>query len=188
MEICTELNTTTERIWKEFYAKLKRFIIKHVSNVDTAEDILQKVFIKIYSHLDTLREEKKLQNWIYKVTRNAIIDYYRSQKPRAKLPETLSSLQDSVNVEAKNELNQCIRNLVNNLPHKYKEALIFTEYQGLTQKEMAQNLGISLSGAKSRVQRAKRKLKNILLERCQKELSQWGIPVDYCPECICCPE
>ena len=188
MEIYTDLNTKTERIWKEFYAKLKRFIIKHVSNVDTAEDILQKVFIKIHSHIDTLKEEKKLQNWIYKVTRNAIIDYYRSQKPIAKLPETLSATPDPVKDETKNELNQCIKNLVNNLPDKHREALILTEYQGLNQKEMAQNLGISLSGAKSRVQRAKRKLKNILLERCQEELGQWGISVDHCPECICCSE
>ena len=188
MEICTDLNTKTERIWKEFYAKLKWFVIKHVSNVDTAEDILQKVFIKVHSHLDTLREEKKLQNWIYRVTRNAIIDHYRSQKPMAKLPETLPAVQDSAKDEAKNELNQCIKNLVNNLPEKHREALILTEYQGLTRKEMAQNLGISLSGAKSRVQRAKRMLKNILLERCQKELSQAGIFVNYCPDCRRCSE
>ena len=188
MDICTDLNTKTERIWKEFYAKLERFIIKHVSNVDTAEDILQKVFIKIHSHIDTLREENKLQNWIYKVTRNAIIDYYRSQKPIAKLPETLSAAPDSFEDEAKNELNQCIKNLVDSLPDKYREALILTEYQELTLKETAQNLGISLSGAKSRIQRAKRKLKTILLERCYQELNQWGISVDYYPEYKCCSE
>ena len=172
----------------EFYAKLKRFIIKHVSNIDVAEDILQKVFIKIHSHIDTLREEKRLQNWVYKVTRNAIIDYYRSQKPIVELPENLPAPQDSSEDETKKELNQCIKGIIDRLPDKYREALILTEYQELTLKEMAKNLGISLSGAKSRVQRAKKKLKAILLERCYQELNQWGISGDYCPQHRCYSE
>lgn len=188
MEVNTDMNTKTERIWKEFYAKLKRFIIKHVSNIDAAEDILQKVFIKIHSHLSTLRDENKLQSWVYQVARNSIIDYYRSQKPTVKLPETLPAAQDSARDEAEDEINQCVEALVNSLPDKYREALILTEYRGLTQKEMAENLSISLSAAKSRVQRARNKIKNILLERCHQELDQAGISVNYCPECRCCSD
>jgi len=179
-----DTNNKTEWIWKEFYAKLKRFIIKHVSNLDAAEDILQMVFIKIYGHLDTLKDEKKLQNWIYTVTRHAIIDYYRSLKPIVRLPETLSTPQNSFN-DGEGDIDRIVKSLVNNLPDKYREALVLTEYQGLTQKEMAQNLRISVSGAKSRVQRGRKKLKNMLLERYPHELNQWGISVDSYPKCRC---
>ena len=85
------MHTTTEHVWETFHAPLQQFIRRRVSDDATAEDLLQDVFLDIHQHIDTLRDVKKLESWIYQVTRNAIIDYYRSQRATTTLetPEAL---------------------------------------------------------------------------------------------------
>ena len=72
--------TTTEKVWYEFNAQLKLFILKRIPDEHSAEDILQDVFLKIHAHIDGLKNEEKLEGWIYQIARNAIHDYYRSYK------------------------------------------------------------------------------------------------------------
>lgn len=84
------------------------------------------------------------------------------------------------------ELLPCVRAMVRSLPEMDRQALVLTEYQGLTQKEMAERLGLSFSGAKSRVQRAREKLKQQLLECCHFELDRRGHIIDYQPRCQSC--
>ena len=79
--------------------------------------------------------------------------------------------------------------MINSLPEKYKQALILTEFQNLTQKELAERMGLSVSGAKSRVQRARIKLKELLLGCCSLEFDHYGNVIDYehkCSDCKFC--
>jgi RNA polymerase sigma-70 factor (ECF subfamily) len=181
------MDDKTEKIWEEFYTKLKRFVLKQVLHEDVAEDILQDVFIKIHSHIDTLKDENKLQSWIFQITRNTIADYYRSRKPEEGLSNTIKVTEYSPNEDAK-EINQCVETLLDYLPENYRKALYLTEYQGLTQKELAKKFGITLSAAKSRIQRARKKLKNMLLECCHDQLGKKGVTIAYQCECECCCE
>jgi RNA polymerase sigma-70 factor (ECF subfamily) len=71
---------TTERVWEEFHAPLQQFIRRRVSDEDTAEDVLQDVFLRIHQHMDALKDVRKLEGWIYQITRHAIIDAYRSRR------------------------------------------------------------------------------------------------------------
>jgi RNA polymerase sigma-70 factor (ECF subfamily) len=182
------LNTTTERVWETFHAPLQQFIRYRVSDDATAEDLLQDVFLNIHQHVDTLKDVKKLESWIYQVTRNAIIDYYRSIRTTTTLedPEALQLAEDLPDEDVISELFPCVRAMVTSLPAQDRQALILTEYQGLTQKELAERLGLSLSGAKSRVQRARAKLKQQLLACCHFELDRRGHVIDYQPRCACC--
>ena len=77
--------TTTQSVWDAFHAPLQQFIRRRVSDEATAEDVLQDVFLKIHQHMETLRDVKKLESWIYQITRNAIIDSYRSSRPTTPL-------------------------------------------------------------------------------------------------------
>jgi RNA polymerase sigma-70 factor (ECF subfamily) len=181
------MNDKTEKIWEEFYNMLKRFVLKQALHEDVAEDILQDVFIKIHSHIETLKDENKLQSWIFQITRNTIADYYRSQKSEEELSNTIKVTEDLSNKDG-NEIDQCVETLLDYLPENYREALYLTEYQGLTQKELAKEFGITLSGAKSRVQRARKKLKNMLMECCHDQLGKRGIAIAYRAECECCCE
>lgn len=182
----TTVNTDLETIWHEFDTKLRQFIFRRVSDADTTEDILQEVYIRIHAHIHTLRDDRKLQSWIYQIARHAIIDYYRSQKTAAELPEALALPEGPEENEVASELVPSVKAMINYLPEKYRQALILTEYQGVTQREMAEQLGISLSGAKSRVQRAREKLKEMLLDCCHFELDRLGNILSYQPKCSCC--
>lgn len=182
------MNTTTERVWETFHAPLQQFIRRRVSDDATAEDLLQDVFLNIHQHVETLRDVKKLESWIYQVTRNAIIDYYRSIRKTTTLeePEALQLTEDLPDEDVISELFPSVRAMVMSLPAQDRQALILTEYQGLTQKELAERLGLSISGAKSRVQRARAKLKQQLLACCHFELDRRGHVIDYQPRCSCC--
>ena len=179
---------TTERIWEEFHAPLQQFIRRRVSDEATAEDVLQDVFLKIHQHMETLRDVKKLESWIYQITRNAIIDSYRSSRPTTPLEaeEVLDLPEELPDDDVVSELLPCVRAMVKSLPEVDRQALVLTEYQGLTQKELSERLGLSFSGAKSRVQRARGKLKQQLLECCHFELDWRGHIIDYQPRCHSC--
>ena len=176
---------TTERVWEEFNTGLKKFILTRVPDEPSADDILQEVFLKIHTHIDSLREADKLQSWIYQIARNAIADYYRTNKPKPDLPE-ISSVPEDPFDDVVSDLLPYVKELVDNLPADYREALILTEYQGLTQRELAERLGISVSGAKSRVQRAREKVKLMLLKCCHFQFDRLGRIIDYEPNCDCC--
>jgi RNA polymerase sigma-70 factor, ECF subfamily len=182
------METTTEGVWETFHVPLQQFIRRRVSDDATAEDLLQDVFLDIHQHIDTLRDVKKLESWIYQVTRNAIIDYYRQRRATTTLemPEALQLAEELPDEDIVTELFPSVRAMIMSLPAKDRQALILTEYQGLTQKELAERLGISLSGAKSRVQRAREKLKQQLLACCHFELDRRGHIIDYQPRCACC--
>jgi RNA polymerase sigma-70 factor (ECF subfamily) len=182
------LQTTIADVWETFHVPLQQFIRRRVSDDATAEDLLQDVFLDIHQHIDTLRDVRKLESWIYQVTRNAIIDYYRSKRATTTLvePEALQLSEELPDEDVVTELFPSVRAMVMSLPARDRQALILTEYQGLTQKELAERLGLSLSGAKSRVQRARKKLKQQLLACCHFELDRRGHVIDYQPRCVCC--
>ena len=167
---------------------LQQFIRPRVSDEVTAEDVLQDVFLKIHQHIEALRDVKKLESWIYQITRNAIIDSYRNSRLTTTLEaeEVLDMPEELPDDDVVSDLLPCVRAMVKNLPELDRQALVLTEYQGLTQKELAERLGLSFSGAKSRVQRAREKLKQQLLDCCHFELDRRGHIIDYQPRCHSC--
>ena len=161
------MNTTVEQIWNEFSDRLGQFIRSRVNDPAMAEDILHDVFVKLQSRLDEFRDRAKVQGWLFLVARNAIIDHYRTRKPTSQVTESLPA--ETSCAFGMEELHGVFRRLVESLPEPYREAIVLTEYEGLTQGEMAKRLGISLSGAKSRVQRGREQLKELLLDFCERE-------------------
>ncbi len=179
------MNATLETIYTDFHSKLHRFIAGRVPVPDTAEDILQDVYLKIHSKMDGLREEDRLESWIYQITRNAIIDYYRRIRPQDELSDSLASPLDD-EPDAVSQLASSVKGMLGCLDDKYRQALESTELQGLSQVELATRLEITVSGAKSRVQRAREKLKEAFLDCCHFEFDRLGRVVDYHPNCENC--
>jgi RNA polymerase sigma-70 factor (ECF subfamily) len=173
--------TSTEKIWKEYHDNLRRFIQMRVSDKSVADDVLQEVFVKIHSGLNTLKDDARLQSWLYQVTRNTIVDYYRSPRPTEELPENVyfSETEDG---KVLSELAHCMRPMIDVLPEPYRQAIILSEIEGLTQKQISERLGLSLSGAKSRVQRGRLKLKEMLLDCCHFEFDRRGGVVEFNPK------
>lgn len=171
----------TEAIWKDFDAKLRRFILRRVSNEADAEDILQEVYLKIHTHLHTLRDDNKIHSWIFQIVRNVIVDYYRSKEQTVEISESLTLPEGLEGNDVVRELAPSLLGMISCLPKKYRYALYLTEYRGFTQKELAEYFNISLSGAKSRVQRAREKVKELLLECCHFDFDRQGRIIDYYP-------
>jgi len=172
-------NIMIEHIWKEYHTKLHSFIQKRVGDASTADDILQEVFIRIISRIDTLKENNKIQSWIYQIARNAIIDHYRAHKIMEELPETLIAPEMESGEKARQEIESCLLPMIQSLPEHYREAIVLSEIEGLTQKEVARKQGLSLSGAKSRVQRGRAMVKEMLLDCCRFEFDNLGRVIDY---------
>src|SRR6185503_14296994 len=182
------MTPTLENIWHEFAVKLGQFIRARVVDPATAEDILQDVFVKIHSRLGQLKDPGKLQSWIYLITRNAIIDHYRTRKETTEVPDSLPAEMAEDDPESEG-LKAAFRRMIENLPEPYREAIVLTEFEGLTQKELADRIGISISGAKSRVQRGREQLKEMLLDCCRFEFDRRGRVIDCAPrENGGCPE
>jgi RNA polymerase sigma-70 factor (ECF subfamily) len=176
----------TEDLFRSLGARLKQFIQSRVSDSAAADDILQDVFVKIHSRVDTLRDETRLEGWVYQITRNAITDYYRTRRPAERSSAAIEPYEMPPEESAVEKLSPGIREMIDSLPSHYREALLLTEYQGLSQKELADRLGISISGAKSRVQRARAMLRDLLMECCHFEFDRYGTVIDYRPIACCC--
>jgi RNA polymerase sigma-70 factor (ECF subfamily) len=175
-----------ETIWEHFSSRLFRFIRSRVEDHATAEDILQEVFLRIHTRMDTLSDANRLESWIYQIARNAIIDHYRRRKVLTEIPDTRLDEGGFGEPDAAEILASSLREMVEALPEPYRQALLLTEYEGLTQPELAARLGVSVSGAKSRVQRARQKIKDELLSCCHFEFDRYGRVIDYWEHCCCC--
>lgn len=169
----------TAKIWKEYHSKLLSFINGHINDRLAADDILQDVFVRIHSKLGTLKETNNIRGWIYQVTRNAIIDYYRSHKKTAELPEVLSAPEADLTEGTRREIASWLLPMIEDLPEEYRQALMMSEIDGMTQKEIAKKQGISLPGAKSRIQRGRKMIKDMLVGCCQFEFDHRGKLIDY---------
>jgi RNA polymerase sigma-70 factor (ECF subfamily) len=186
-------NDPISHIWTEFTEQLRSFIARRVRDEQEVEDILQDVFLKIHANLPQLRNQDRLQAWVYQITRNAITDHYRRQE---KTPETtgedFEDLAEEVTPsEVQTEVAGWLQPMMTELPEKYRQALLLTDIQGLTQQQLADQLDLSLSGAKSRVQRAREKLKDVLLGCCHLEFDRLGRVREYQfkePSCRFCGE
>jgi len=171
--------SVSEKIWREYHSKLLAFVTRRVDDRSAADDILQDVFVKIHRQMDSLNEETKLESWLYQITRNAVIDYYRTRKPSVELPEWISQPQADPSTQARQELEACLRPMIEQLPAIYRDALVLSELTGMTQQQVSKEQKISLSGAKSRIQRGRSLLKGMMFECCQFEFDHKGKVVDY---------
>jgi RNA polymerase sigma-70 factor (ECF subfamily) len=169
-------STDDTSAWQAYRTSLFHFIHRRIANPTDAEDIVQDVLVKAYTHFATLKDETKVRPWLYQIARNAIIDFYRQHKPLVALSEALPAPVDDTS-EA--EFAQCLTPLIEQLPATYRQAILLAEIEGLTQQAVASVQGLSLSGAKSRVQRGRKLLKAILLQCCQVEVGRHGGIIDW---------
>ncbi|GAA4102129.1 RNA polymerase sigma factor SigZ [Nonomuraea soli] len=154
-----------------FRERLLAFISRRVERPQDAEDLLQEVYLKIARSAEGLRDRGRLEAWIYQIARNVITDHYRSAA-RAHQAHARKALDPTFTPEAADEdellaLTACLAPMVARLPAAYREAIELVEYGGLTQAEAAAKAGISVSGMKSRVQRGRTRLHEMLTACCQ---------------------
>lgn len=171
MKMTTELTS----IWENFHTELKAFIQNKTRNAADTDDILQDAFMRIIRNWDKVNQSENLRLYLYGIVRNTLYDHFNQQKKvldTAELTEVLTTEEDqSLNATV---ADCCIKPFIHKLPEQYREALLMTEFQDVSQKKLAEQLGISYSGAKSRVQRGKEKLKELLIACCPYKSDVYG--------------
>jgi RNA polymerase sigma-70 factor (ECF subfamily) len=181
----TSRDFTQERAWRELEEKLRPFIARRVKAGADVDDVLQDTFLRIQRGLPSLRDEQRFGPWIYRVARSAVIDHIRSAKrhPLAahEPPDVEGEPEEADDGAVEREFAACAAQFVATLPSPYREALTLTELEGLTQKQAAEMLGISVSGMKSRVQRGREKLRAVLERCCHVALDTRGRVFGYTP-------
>lgn len=185
---CLEGNTCQRvfPIFEQYREELTRFVNRRISDPSQSEALVSDVLIKLHHNCEKLTEVKNIRAWMFQITRNTIYDYHRDQSKRAQsLPEN-NIVEDFYQTNEFLHLASLVPLLINCLPYKYSVPLQLSELEGLPQKDIAKRLNITLSGAKSRIQRGRRKLKELFHECLYLELDRQGVPIDYQikPDCL----
>lgn len=175
------MDDKVKQIWNEFSSELYKYINSNVKNKYDTEDILQDIFVKIYNNIDEVDDQSKLKSWIYRITKNTIIDYYRKKKDiSVDIEKFEKGLEEDNNSDNMNEeISKCLEKMIFELPKKYQEVIELYDMKGMKHKEISEELDITISCSKMRVQRAKAKLKEILLECCDFKVDAFGNIIDY---------
>ncbi|MGM0847422.1 MAG: sigma-70 family RNA polymerase sigma factor [Bacillota bacterium] len=154
-----------EEIMKEYGDELVRLAYSYVKDVDIAKDITQNAFVKCYKKLDSFRGDSKMKTWLYRITINECKDHLKSWNHKKVqvmdyLQENTKSLfpsaESTVFKEAK---SQEIKNIVLSLPKKYREVLHLYYYDSLNIEEVAEVTDLGVNTVKTRLRRAKQRLK-----------------------------
>jgi RNA polymerase sigma-70 factor (ECF subfamily) len=165
-----------EEIWAGYSLKLQTYILKHVPDQYEAEDILQEVGVRLQKNANKLDGIRNVEAWLYRIANNLIADYFRRAKKYFPI-EDINEISVPFAPEPENfnqETAECLLKLVDYLPAADKEAIIESDYNGKKQRILGQKWGLSHSGSKTRIQRARKKLKAVLLNCCEVKSDNAG--------------
>jgi RNA polymerase sigma-70 factor, ECF subfamily len=176
-------------------AHLHAFIARRVESPEVADDLTQDVLVRLLAHNDGRVEHPTA--WLYRVARNVIIDHYRTRGSRsqgrldADDPASAGPAEDPFADDpqaAQRELAGCLHPLVDQLAEPYRSAVSAVDLGGQTHTEVAHAMGLSTSGMKSRVQRGRRQLRQLLTDCCRVHTSPTGSISGYEPVTGCHPD
>jgi RNA polymerase sigma-70 factor (ECF subfamily) len=173
-------NPSFEDIYTSYEKPLYNFVLRMVKDTQTAEDLIQEVFIKIHQNLKKFRGNSSLSTWIYKIATNTYLDYFRSSGYKK---NTMSEYLDEGENEKwdhldynkiisideqtiKSEMNTCIQRFLDDLPEDYRAVIVLHDLQDLKNKEVADILNCSLETVKIRLHRARKKFRTVLADNC----------------------
>jgi RNA polymerase sigma-70 factor (ECF subfamily) len=159
----------------EFAVRLRTYVRKRVPSSSDADDVVQTVLLRLLES-DRKRTLSSPKAWLLAAARTAIADHYRV---RAKSAELLSDAAVITNsqLDDASDITKCLAPLLSGLPEEDQALLRRVDLEGQSQADLARQMGLSVSGLKSRVQRARARLRQAVLDRCQFERDSSGMPV-----------
>jgi RNA polymerase sigma-70 factor (ECF subfamily) len=176
------MSSSIATIYQAFDSQLYDLICRKVNHQDYCHDILQEVYIKVIANIDKIEKADNVRSYLLKIADNAVIDHYRKKnKPTDAFSEDIELVEETpVNNLSFKLADCCLRPMIESLEPIYREALILIELEGLSQQQYAEKTGISYTNAKSRVQRAREKLRKVILQCCQYRFDKYGNIVSCC--------
>lgn len=177
------MENVLEPIHKGFEKELFELVCRKVKHQEYCQDIIQEVYLKILVNQDKIARADNISAYLTRLTTNTIIDHYRRQgkMPSDEVPLSNIAIEPEEKAESAMSLADCcLRPFIDSLPKIYQEALVMVELEGMKLKCYAEKAGISLTNAKTRIQRARVKLKDVILQCCSYEFDTYGNIVSCC--------
>ncbi|MCB9871524.1 MAG: sigma-70 family RNA polymerase sigma factor [Planctomycetes bacterium] len=189
----TERDTTSDaalsRAWHELQAALRAFFARRVAAADV-DDLVQECFLRVSQGIAALREQDRLGAWVFRIARNLVTDHRRRHRTGDGEPlagEDVIAAPDEPDANAR--VAEWLASMIGRLPAEYAGVLRESELHDVPHREIAERLGMSISGVKSRVQRGRAMLRDELLACCVLQFDARGRVHDYerrsCDSCDC---
>ena len=159
--------------WRKYQGEIRGFLERRASHVGEAEDVLQEVFLKALLQGSSFCELANPRAWLFHVARNLMVDRFRLSKEQVPLPEDLCA-EPAPGFDPVDGLTVCLPRILAELSAQDRDAILQCDLQGVAQKEYARQHGLSLSAAKSRVQRARQRMQAQLIKDCQVSFDEKG--------------
>lgn len=177
------MTTTIDQIWQAYGNNLKALLHAKLGNPADADDLLQEILLKTHQQIGTLTSADKLKPWLFRLANNTVIDFYRARgrRPPLSAEDLWYSDEDSEADQTQATLSSCILPFLDALPTDTAELLRAIDIEGRSQKAYAEELGVSYSALKSRVQRGRTQLRAVFEQCCVMELDACGRLVSYEP-------
>ena len=160
------------RAWEKHEAELRAFINKNIPDARVSEDLLQDTFLKAIQHGAQFCSLENPRAWLFTVTRNQLVDFQRKQKKTEPLAEDIE--EENETISAIESLSSCLPHALEKLDKKDRDILQKCDLDGLNQLDYAKQNNIGISTAKSRIQRARKKLKQQLNQLCHVKYDTSG--------------
>lgn len=166
-----------DEIYETYASRVLNLAYRLTGDEETARDLTQEIFIKVYEHLDSFEQRSDIFTWIYRIAANHVMNHLKKEKRRRllglldrRIPDVLAETggepvfdAPSPDPTAQKKLEDAERarvvwGAVRALPAEYRVPLVLYHYDGMSYKDIAETLGLSLSAVETRIHRAKKKL------------------------------
>lgn len=161
------------KAWRQHHGELRAFLRNRAGDPAEADDLLQEIFLKALHQGTGFCVLDNPRAWLFQVARNLLVDRLRLSKEQVPLPEDLVA-EPSPRADPVDLLSHCLPRVLSELSAQDREAIVLCDIEGMTQQAFARHLGLSLPAAKSRVQRARLRLRAHLADACQVKLDEEG--------------
>jgi RNA polymerase sigma-70 factor (ECF subfamily) len=165
--------------WNQHAPELRGWARHRMASTADVDDLLQDLYLKALRQGDRFCSLQNARAWLFEVARNTLADRLRVARTTVELPDDLASPVGET--EAVDNLSACLPRVLSELSAEDREAITLCDLQGMPQADYAHAKGISLSAAKSRVQRARVRMKQQISTACQVQLDPAGHVQDFVP-------
>jgi RNA polymerase sigma-70 factor (ECF subfamily) len=169
-----------QRAWRLHKEEVRRFLAHRCGCAAEADDLLQEVFLRVVVQGAAFCRVENSRAWLLQVARNLLIDRLRLTKAQVPLPDDLSA-EAPQEIEPVDLLSHCLPRVLSELSPEDRAAIVSCDIEGMTQKTFAERQGLSLPAAKSRVLRARSRLRAQLSEACRLEFDEQGKVCSFVP-------
>ncbi len=160
------MDNNFEKIFHQYYSPLCNYASKIVDDIPMSEDIVQNLFIQLWEN-NKLSEAKNIENFLLRATKFKCIDYLRTKKAKNEIvvDRFFDNRETSVSSFTEDDIEPLFHYFAAKLPKKTREVFLLSRKSGLTYKEIAEELNISVKTVENQMGRALRKMKDLLKDQ-----------------------